>query len=203
VTPRRVVPAALVAAGLAVLAVALYLWLVQQKGDGRFEPTWWFVGLALLGAVEAACAAALPPPRQRIAQGASAVTLLVTAVLSPRALETSHGWALLGAVGLPLVGAAALCLLGAWRPRLRLTVPAVLVALVLVVLAVPSAGYLAGHGEGVGGASSAAQAWSFSSQPRNASRFLVDSPRESRHSHSWRIEEAKPSSRMVLNESSA
>ena len=42
-----------------------------------------------------------------------------------------------------------------------------------------------------------------SSQPRNASRFRVDSPRSLRHSHSLRIEEAKPSSRIVLNDSSA
>ena len=42
-----------------------------------------------------------------------------------------------------------------------------------------------------------------SSQPRNASRFAVDSPRRLRHSHSLRIEDAKPSSRIVLNDSSA
>jgi DNA-binding winged helix-turn-helix (wHTH) protein len=43
--------------------------------------------------------------------------------------------------------------------------------------------------------------------PRNASRLRVDSPRKRqpdlRHSHSLRIEEAKPSSRIVLNDSSA
>ena len=44
---------------------------------------------------------------------------------------------------------------------------------------------------------------SVSSQPRKASRFLVDSPRSFRHSHSLRIDEAKPSSRIVLNEPSA
>src|SRR6266545_1136280 len=42
-----------------------------------------------------------------------------------------------------------------------------------------------------------------SSQPRNASRLAVDSPRSLRHSHSLRIEVAKPSSRRVLNDSSA
>ena len=42
-----------------------------------------------------------------------------------------------------------------------------------------------------------------SSQPRNASRFWVGSPRSLRHSHSLRIEEAKPSSRIELNDSSA
>ena len=36
----------------------------------------------------------------------------------------------------------------------------------------------------------------------NASRLRVDSPRASRHSHSLRIDEAKPSSRMLLNDSS-
>ena len=41
------------------------------------------------------------------------------------------------------------------------------------------------------------------SGPRNASRLRVGSPRETRQSHSLRIEEAKPSSRMVLNEPSA
>src|SRR5690349_886565 len=42
-----------------------------------------------------------------------------------------------------------------------------------------------------------------SSHPRNASRFASDSPRETRHSYSFRIDEPKPSSRMVLNDSSA
>ncbi len=42
-----------------------------------------------------------------------------------------------------------------------------------------------------------------SSQPRNASRFAVDSPRRFRHSHSLRMDEANPSSRIVLNDSSA
>ncbi len=42
-----------------------------------------------------------------------------------------------------------------------------------------------------------------SSQPRNASRLRVDSPRETRQSHSLRMEEANPSSRMELNDSSA
>ena len=42
-----------------------------------------------------------------------------------------------------------------------------------------------------------------SSQPRKASRLRVDSPRESRHSHSLRIDDANPSSRIVLKDSSA
>jgi drug/metabolite transporter (DMT)-like permease len=42
-----------------------------------------------------------------------------------------------------------------------------------------------------------------SSQPRKASRFRVDSPRLRRHSHSRRMEVAKPSSRIVLKDSSA
>ncbi len=42
-----------------------------------------------------------------------------------------------------------------------------------------------------------------SSQPRKASRLRVDSPRERRHSHSLRMEEAKPSSRIALKDSSA
>ena len=41
------------------------------------------------------------------------------------------------------------------------------------------------------------------SGPRKASRLRVGSPRETRQSHSLRIEEAKPSSRIVLNEPSA
>jgi hypothetical protein len=44
---------------------------------------------------------------------------------------------------------------------------------------------------------------SLSSQPRNASRLRVDSPRLRRQSHSLRIEVAKPSSRIVLKDSSA
>ena len=39
-----------------------------------------------------------------------------------------------------------------------------------------------------------------SSHPRKASRLAVDSPRSLRHSHSLRIEEAKPSSRRALKE---
>lgn len=42
-----------------------------------------------------------------------------------------------------------------------------------------------------------------SSQPLKASRFAVGSPRRRRHSHSLRIEEANPSSRIGLNDSSA
>jgi EAL domain-containing protein (putative c-di-GMP-specific phosphodiesterase class I) len=42
-----------------------------------------------------------------------------------------------------------------------------------------------------------------SSQPRKASRLAVGSPRRRRHSHSLRIEDAKPSSKIVLNDSSA
>lgn len=42
-----------------------------------------------------------------------------------------------------------------------------------------------------------------SSHPRKASRLRVDSPRLRRHSHSFRIDVAKPSSRIVLNDSSA
>ena len=48
-----------------------------------------------------------------------------------------------------------------------------------------------------------ASPFSPSSQPRNASRLRVDSPRLRRHSHSLRMEEAKPSSRIVLNDPSA
>jgi hypothetical protein len=59
------------------------------------------------------------------------------------------------------------------------------------------------HHEGPLADRSDCQALSCSSQPRKASRFLVDSPRERRHSHSLRIDEAKPSSRIVLNDSSA
>src|SRR3954453_13632107 len=42
-----------------------------------------------------------------------------------------------------------------------------------------------------------------SSQPRNASRLRVDPPRATRQAHSLRIDEAKPSSRIVLKDSSA
>jgi EAL domain-containing protein (putative c-di-GMP-specific phosphodiesterase class I) len=51
--------------------------------------------------------------------------------------------------------------------------------------------------------SAAAGSSSESSQPRKASRLAVGSPRERRQSHSLRIEDANPSSRIVLNDSSA
>jgi hypothetical protein len=146
--PLRPDPRPLVAGALALAATALYLWLVQQKGDGRFEPEPWFVALALLGTVEAGLGAFVPPPRQRIVLGSAAVTLLVTAALTPQTMQTSHGWALLGAVALPLLGAGAVCALGAWRP-VRL-LPVALAAVLLLAVALASAGYLASHGEGVG-----------------------------------------------------
>ena len=153
--PRRVDPVPLLGSALAVLGAVVYLWLVRQKGDGRFEPAWWYVALALIGALEAAWGAALPRPRQRVVLGSAALTLLVAALLCPLALETSHTPALVGAVGLPLLGAAGMCLLTTLAPGRRLLVPAGLVAVLLVALALPSASYLASHGEGVGGDSSA------------------------------------------------
>ena len=44
---------------------------------------------------------------------------------------------------------------------------------------------------------------SFGRRCRNASRLWVGSPRSSRHCHSLRMDEAKPSSRIELNDSSA
>jgi hypothetical protein len=154
-TGRRIDPLPLLGTALAVFASVVYLWLVQQKGDGRFEPAWWYVGLALIGAVEAALGAGLPQPRRRVVLGSASVTLLAAALLPGLALETSHTRALLGSVGLPLLGAAGACLLAALAPARRLLVPAAGVALLIVALAVPSASYLASHGEGVGGDSSA------------------------------------------------
>jgi hypothetical protein len=154
VTSRRVDPLPVVAVALTVVAGVLYLWLVQQKGDGRFEPAWWFVGLVLLGAVEAAYGVFLPPPRQRVALVAAAVTLLAAAVLALQAMETSHDAALLGSVALPLLGAGGVCALRAWQPGRRLLVPVGAVAVLILVVALPSASYLATHGEGVGGDSS-------------------------------------------------
>lgn len=54
-----------------------------------------------------------------------------------------------------------------------------------------------------GAQSGGAGSVSDSSQPRNASRLAVGSPRRRRHSHSLRIEDANPSSRIELNDSSA
>lgn len=149
--PRRLDLLPLLGAVLAVFAGVVYLWLVQQKGDGRFEPAWWYVGLVLLGALESALGAGLPHPRRRVVLGSAAVTLLVAALLPSLAMETSHTRSLLGAVGLPLLGAAGACLLAALASGRRLLVPAGLVAVLLVGLAVPSASYLASHGEGAGG----------------------------------------------------
>jgi hypothetical protein len=148
-TSRRVDPVPLVAVALALVATGLYLWLVDQKGDGRFEPAWWFVGLALLGAVEAAIGALLPAPRQWVVLASAAVTLLASAVLSLQTMQTSYGWALFGSVGLPLLGAGAVCAVGAWWPGRRLLLPAGLAA-VLLAVALPAARYLATHGEGIG-----------------------------------------------------
>ena len=149
-TSRRGEPVALVGAALAVVAAGVYLWLVEQKGDGGFAPAWWFVGLVLLGAVEATCGAFLPAPRRRVVLGSAAVTLVAAAVLSLQTMETSHGWALFGSVGLPLLGAGAMCALAARLPRQRLLPPAGLVAVLLLVVALPAASYLATHGEGIG-----------------------------------------------------
>lgn len=149
-TPRRGEAVALVAAALAVVAAGVYLWLVDQKGDGGFAPAWWFVGLVLLGAVEATCGAFLPAPRQRVVLGSAAVTLLGAAVLSVQTMDTSHGWALFGSVGLPLLGAGGMCALAARLSRRPLLRPAGLAAVLLLVVALPAASYLAAHGEGIG-----------------------------------------------------
>ncbi len=82
------------------------------------------------------------------------MTLLAAAVLSLQAMDTSHDWALLGAVGLPLVGAAGVCALRAWQPGGRLLGFVGAVTALVLVVALPSAGYLASHGEGIGGDSS-------------------------------------------------
>ena len=147
---RRVDPRPLVGAALAVVAAGVYLWLVDQKGDGGFAPVWWFVGLVLFGAVEATCGAFPPAPRQRVVLGSAAVTLVAAAVLSLQTMDTSHGWALFGSVGLPLLGAGGVCALAARLPRRRLVLPAGLAAVLLIVVALPAASYLAAHGEGIG-----------------------------------------------------
>ncbi len=65
-------------------------------------------------------------------------------------------------------------------------------------------GYALGRpGDWPGDPSAAAGSSPDSSQPRNASRFLVGSPRSLRHSHSLRMDDAKPSSRIGLKDSSA
>lgn len=147
---RRVERAALLAAALSVVTAGLYLWLVDQKGDGGFAPAWWFVGLVLLGAVEATWGAFLPAQRQRVMLASAAVTLLAAAVLSLRTMDTSHGWALFGAVGLPLLGAGGMCVLAAWLPRRRLLRQAGLAVVPLLGVALPAASYLATRGEGIG-----------------------------------------------------
>jgi hypothetical protein len=147
---------ALVGLGLALLGGATYLWLVRQTGDGRFEPAWWFVGLVALGCAEVGYGALLDGRARQVAVASGGALLVVTAGLSPLALETSHTAALLGSVGL-LVGAGgvAAILAAGLRVTARGLLAAGAVAVLVVAVSLPTAWSLASRGEGVGGGSSA------------------------------------------------
>jgi hypothetical protein len=155
VTPRRLDPLALIGVALAVLAVGTYLWLVEQKGDGEFEPAVWFlatVGIAVAGVAYRARAVATV--RRPVAAAAGAV-LVTLGALTPLTMDTSHVGAMLGSVGLLLLAAGCSAILSAGSAptgRARLVVVGA-GALLAVAVAMPSAGYLASHGEGSGGGS--------------------------------------------------
>jgi hypothetical protein len=155
-TSRRPDPLALLGLALALLGGTTYLWLVQQKGDGRFEPAWWFVGLIALGCVEVGYGALLEGRARQVAVASGGALLVVTAGLSPLAMETSHTAALLGSVGLLVSagGVAAILAARPWFPP-RGLVAAGAVAVLVVAVALPTAWSLASRGEGVGGDSSA------------------------------------------------
>ena len=153
---RRPHPIALIGLGLALLGGATYLWLMRQTGDGGFDPAWWFVGLVALGCVEVGYGALLGGPARQVAVASGGALLVVTAGLSPLAMETSHTAALLGSVGL-LVAAGGVAAILAARPRVtsRGVLIAGAAAVLVVLVALPTAWSLASQGEGVGGDSSA------------------------------------------------
>jgi hypothetical protein len=147
-------PLGLIGLALAVLGGATYLWLVQQKGDGRFEPTLWWLGLVALGCVEVGYGALLPGRARQVAVASGGALLVVTGALSAVAMDTSHIAALLSSVGL-LVTAGGLCAILAARPVTSTRGVAVAGAAAVLVLAValPTAWSVAAQGEGVGGSS--------------------------------------------------
>ena len=155
-TVRRPHPLALLGVALALVGAATYLWLVQQKGGGSFEPSLWFVGMVGLGCVEVGYGALLDGQARRAAVASGGVLLLVTAGLSVLAMDTSHTAALLGSVGLLVAAAGLVAILAARGPATaRSLVAAGAAAALVLAVALPTAWYLASHGEGVGGGSSA------------------------------------------------
>ncbi len=156
-TARRPHPLALLGVALALVGAATYLWLVQQKGDGRFEPSLWFVGLVALGCVEVGYGVALAGRAARVALTSGGALLVVTGGLSLLAMDTSHSMALLGSVGLLLAAGGVAAILAASVPATaRSIVAGGALAVLVLVVALPTAWYLASHGEGVGGGGSSA-----------------------------------------------
>ncbi len=155
-TARRPHPLALLGVALALVGAATYLWLVKQKGDGRFEPSLWFVGLVALGCVEVGYGALLAGRAGRVAVSSGGALLVVTSGLSLLTMDTSHTLALLGSVGLLVAAGGVAAILAAGVPfTARSIVAAGAVAVLVLGVALPTAWYLASHGEGIGGGSSA------------------------------------------------
>jgi hypothetical protein len=147
-------PLGLIGLALALLGGATYLWLVQQKGDGRFEPTLWWLGLVALGCVEVGYGALLTGRPRQVAVASGGALLVVTGGLSAAAMDTSHTAALLGSVGLLVAGGGITAVLSAGLPATRRVVAgAAAVAVLVVAVALPAAWSLASQGEGAGGSS--------------------------------------------------
>lgn len=94
----------LAAAVLAFLVTALYLFLVRAEG-GR--PSWYAVGILVLAILGAAYAVRMRAPVRRPVLGVSAVCLILP------------GFVALFSIGLPLILAAMLCVVGAMRSPTR------------------------------------------------------------------------------------
>ena len=101
---QRIDLLALAGAVLAFLVTALYVFLVLSEGH---RPTWYAVLVLSLAVLGAAYSVPLEARGRRVVLGLAAVVLFLL------------GFVALFSIGLPLVLAAVLCVLGAFRTRTR------------------------------------------------------------------------------------
>ena len=146
-------PVAAVAMLLAILALALYLWLESQKGTGGSEPTGWFVGGLALGVVVTGYACVSSARHRRVALAGAGLLLAPMAPLSTVSFSvaTSRPSALFWAYGTPLAIAGILALLRSWLHgpwRRASTLAAASIAAVTMVASLAAAAEEAARGEG-------------------------------------------------------
>ena len=152
----RLDPIAAVVMLLAVLALAVYLWLEGQKSPGDLHPTGWFVSGLAVGVVLTGYACVSSASRGRVALAGAGLLLVLMAPAATVSLsvDTSRPGALFRAYGIPLATAGVLAVLRAWihRPwRRATTFAAVSMAAAMTVTSIVAAAEEATRGEGEGG----------------------------------------------------